>query len=411
MDKKYLLRIISYAALALAALVLIADIGYQIASSMVEQVETVLTERIDTGENIRTEGFLFRSESVLEYQTNGHLGYTVEDGDRVTVGSSVARVYNSAEETERLLGEIDRIERNLELIGEAESVKGIYTVVSADQRIAALRREIDDAAVQGSPVGSRLGDELLVMLYVRDLKSGKSLDETKSALAQERDSLKASLGAAGGTVTSNKIGYFYSNCDGYEGKFDADDLDSATVDDFAKLLDGSIEPTPNDHAVGKIVTDHNWYLICVLDAQAARGMSQSEHYSIAFGGDNDRVIDMELDRLVYEYGNDKSALVFRTSNMPEDFSYTRFQTVTIEQESFNGYRVPIGAVRSLGGISGVYILHGSVVEFREVRPINVQDGMVTVDADAEPSGEYKMLQYYDRIIVRGKELYVGKIID
>lgn len=411
MDKKYLLRIISYAALALAAIVLIADIAIQIAGSMVEEVETVLTERIDTGVNIRAEGYLLRSESVLEFQTNGHLGYTVEDGDRVTVGSSVASVYNDTADNRLLLEEIERIDRRLELIGEADSVKGIYTVVSADQRIAALRRQIDDATAQGSPVGSELEDELLVMLYVRDMKSGKTLDEISASLTEQRNSLKSQLGAPERTVTSDEIGYFYSECDGYESRFDSDDLMSATIADFTKLLDRSLEPTQNNNAVGKIVTDHNWYLICVLPLEEVRGMSESQRYNICFGGENDRVINMQLDRLVYEFGNEKSVLVFRSSDMPEDFSYTRFQTVTIEQEGFNGYRVPISAVRSLDGVSGVYVLRGSLVEFREISPINVQDGMVTVDADAEPSGAYSTLQYYDRIIVRGKELYVGRIID
>ena len=50
------------------------------------------------------------------------------------------------------------------------------------------------------------------------------------------------------------------------------------------------------------------------------------------------------------------------------------------------------------------------MEFREVSPIVLSDGTVLADALAEPTGKYQTLQYYDLLIVRGKELYVDKIV-
>lgn len=411
MDKKYLLRILSYAALALAAIVVIADIAIQIGGSMVQEVETVTTELIETGEYIRAQGYIVRSESVLQIQTNGYLGYTVEDGERVSQGSAVADVYADTDENRTKLEEIARIDRQLGLIAEANSAKGIYTVSSADQRIAILRQQIDAATAQGSLNSTELEDELLVMLYVRDMRSGKSLEETESALKEQRNSLVASLGAPGKTLTADKLGYFYSECDGYERYFDGESVMNATIADFKALLEGETEPEVPENTVGKIVTDYNWYLVCKLPIESVRGMSESKEYTLQFGGENNRSITMELARLVYEYGNDQSVLVFRSEDMPEGFQYTRFQTVTIRKEAFNGYRVPVSAVRSLDGVSGVYVLRGSIVEFREISPIAVQDGALTVDAGAEATGKYKMLQYYDRIIVKGKDLYVGRIID
>lgn len=411
MDKKYLLRILGYAALALAAVIVIVDIAFQIGGSMVQEVETADTVRIDTSEDIRAQGYIIRSESVLELQTNGYLGYTVADGERVSVGAQVADVYADTEENRSKLEAIENIDHKLDLIAEANSVKGIYTVSAADRRIAVLRQQLSDAVADGSPISRELEDELLVMLYVRDMRSGKSLDETQAALVQERNMLKASLGAPGKTLSADKLGYFYSECDGYETFFDADGVMNATIADFESVLAGEQTPELSEHTVGKIVTDYNWYLVCQLPVEQTRGMSESKRYTLHFDGENGRTLTMQLARLVYEYGNDKSVLVFQSEEMPEGFTYTRFQTVTIEQEQFSGYRVPISAVRSLDGISGVYVLRGSIVEFREISPVNVQDGVVTVDADAEATGKYKMLQYYDRIIVKGKDLYVGKIID
>ena len=65
----------------------------------------------------------------------------------------------------------------------------------------------------------------------------------------------------------------------------------------------------------------------------------------------------------------------------------------------------------LDGVTGVYVLKGSVVEFREVSPIAMSDGTILVDAEAESTGKYSALKYYDILVVRGKELYVGKIVE
>lgn len=411
MDKKYLLRILSYAALGLAAVVLIADIAIQIGTSLIQQVETVNTELIETSEQISAKGYIVRSESVLEVQTNGYIGYTVEDGERVSAGATVADVYADTDENRNSLEEIARIDKQLDLIAQANSVKGIYTVSSADQKIAALRQQVGETIGQGIPVSESIEDELLVMLYVRDMRSGKDLDELTASLKQQRSKLSASLGTPGKQIYADELGFFYSECDGYEGRMDAESVMSATIADFQAVLDGSQKPAMPENAVGKVVTDYGWYLVCELSAEQVRGMSESKSYTLHFDGEGNRTITMELARLVYEYGNDRSVLVFYSSNMPDGFGYTRYQTITIEQEAFNGYRVPVSAIRTLDGVSGVYVLRGSIVEFREISPVSVQDGMVVVDADAEATGKYKMLQYYDRIIVKGKDLYVGRIID
>ena len=112
-----------------------------------------------------------------------------------------------------------------------------------------------------------------------------------------------------------------------------------------------------------------------------------------------------------EYGSDTAIVVLSAEEMPRDFSYVRYQTLSITLNQTKGYRVPVSALRNLDGVTGVYVLRGSVVEFREVSPVLLSDGAVLVDAHAEPTGKHQMLSFYDTVIVRGKELYVGKIVD
>ena len=119
---------------------------------------------------------------------------------------------------------------------------------------------------------------------------------------------------------------------------------------------------------------------------------------------------MKLQRSIIEFGSDTVILIFVCTDMPLGFSYTRYQSVSIVIGETTGFRLPITAIRQLNGVTGVYVLKGRVVEFREISPVLMTDGAVLVDSSAKPTGDYLMLNQYDTVIVRGKELQIGKII-
>jgi hypothetical protein len=59
----------------------------------------------------------------------------------------------------------------------------------------------------------------------------------------------------------------------------------------------------------------------------------------------------------------------------------------------------------------VFVLHGSVVQFRQVEILYSQEGMIFSSASFQAESGYTALSRYDLIILNGKDLYVGKIID
>jgi hypothetical protein len=120
---------------------------------------------------------------------------------------------------------------------------------------------------------------------------------------------------------------------------------------------------------------------------------------------------MYLYRILSEVGSESAVLLFRADVLPQDFRYMRNQTVQIELSAFTGYRVPIGAVRIVNGQSGVFVLRGSIVEFRRILPLFEYDGYLLVaDSDATKGEEGSWLKKNESIIVKGKALYDGKIV-
>ena len=60
---------------------------------------------------------------------------------------------------------------------------------------------------------------------------------------------------------------------------------------------------------------------------------------------------------------------------------------------------------------GVYIKRGFIVQFREVIPLFAENGMMIVTNDKErSSGSYKLIAQNDNVILKGTDLYDGKIL-
>ncbi len=412
MDKKYLLRVIGYIALALAAVILIVDIAYQLAGSAVDSVETLPVASVTQELTIDADGYIVRNEIPLEYTSDGLLTYTVSDGTRVTAGEKVAEIYGGdegqSEKLEQLYGALAR----RQLLDDAFAKKGSYSSSAVDREIGRLKGEIDALTAKGSAVGlSALTDSLQTMLYIRELKVGNDLLDVQAALDAEIAELKDAVGGALSSVKSDRTGYYFSACDGYESILSIDDLEGADTDLLRSVLRREISPIEVTGTAGKIVTDYAWCVVVELPFTSAKDLNEGKSYAVGFTELGDEKINMQLTRLTVEYGSDTALAIFLCTEMPADFTYTRYQTVSIVLNEADGYRIPVGALRQRDGVTGVYVLRGSVVEFREISPVLLYNGSVLADSTAEPTGEYPMLNYYDVIIVRGKELYVGKIVD
>ena len=412
MDKKYLFRIAGYIALALAAVILIVDIAYQLAGSMVNSVETLPVSLVEEDLSVTADCYIVRDEVPIEHTADGLLTYKVADGTRVTAGDKVAEVYSGDAGQSKKLEQLNDVMNRQQLLEEALAKKGSYSSGAVDREITRLKSEIDALTAQGKTAGlAALTDSLQVMLYIRELKVGNDLSSVQKALEQEFLQLQEDVGGALSSVKSDRSGYFFSSCDGYESFLGIDSLTTASAEDLRVLLNRETEPLETNATAGKIVTDYTWCAVTEIPAVSARQLSQGSTYTVSFAESGNARVQMRLDRMIVEYGSETAILILSCVEMPENFSYTRYQSISIVWGSNGGYRIPVSALRNMNGITGVYVLRGSVVEFREVAPVLLSDGAVLVDSSANQSGEFPMLSYYDTVIVRGKELYVGKIVE
>ena len=393
-------------------------LGYHFINSFSSDIETEYALLVTESDVISLDAYILRSETVL-YSTEGssggalHVGYPFPDGTKVSVGSAVANVYSGSGSgsSDAILA----IDKQLDLLEASIITEGITSSDTSviDTRIANYYYTIRQTTELGGYSNlQKRRDELLTLMNKRKLITGSqdSYDSVIDDLQYQRDLLTSQYGSITDTIVTETSGYFYSELDGYETIFTADKANNMSFELFDQLTNAA-PVNYSSGAVGKLATDFSWYIVCETTSESLRYFTEGYKYTVNFPY-NDESLRMTVVDIVSEIGNDRVLLVLSTTLIPEDFSFRRMQPIEIVRSSYTGYKVPISAARLVDGVQGVYVLVGSIVEFRQIDILLEMDGYyIVAPRDIANDPDYaKKLGLYDSIVTGGKGLYVGKMI-
>lgn len=394
----------------------------QVMGGFDSDIVTETAMHVSMNDTIKAESCIFRNETVMANPAGGAVVTLVSEGERVSKGQLVANIYSN-ENDARLQDDINRINRRLEILQNSSVDKQfvISDLRKLDDDIDGIFAEIYEDASKGN-LSSAItsSSELLVMLNKRDIivESGFDYSSELEKLQSEKASLESRVGTVATPVFAEKAGYFFGDVDGYENIFDISLVDKITLLDFERLTSSKPDETIESGSL-KIVGDFVWNIVCSIDAEKARTLTEGWDYTLSFPENGDYEMDMTLSKIVSETNSSTALAVFRVNVLPKDFNYKRFQNAEIVIEGFEGISVPKKALRVVNGIEGVYILVGDVVRFRSIERIAEKDGYYIVklksaaavfEEDNGEQVEVKPLSLYDSIVVSGKQLFDGKII-
>lgn len=407
--------VVHIATIAVAAAAL-AYLGYHFFEGFSADIETEYATLVTDSDVVPLDAYIMRSESVIfaASATSGHsVGYVFSDGTKVHGGQVVANIYTGDGSSDEAIVDIDRRIDLLESSNLTDGMTSSDTYV-IDSKIQNYYYLIHQSTLLGNYSNlTKRRDELLTLINKRRILTGVTTgySDRIESLTAERALLSAGQDTIAESVEAPYAGYFYSTTDGYESTFSASKVESLTLAEFDKML--SSQPTRySDRAVGKMVSDFNWYIVCETTRDSLRYFTKGYSYYVNFPYNDDISIKMTLSNVVSEVGSDRVLLVLETERIPEDFSFRRMQPVELVRSSYTGYRVPISAARLVDGKQGVYIMIGNTIEFREIDILLEMDGYyIVAEQDPVNDPDYaSKLGLYDQIVVSGKNLYDGKLI-
>lgn len=399
---------------AIIAVIIVAYTIFHMVSLFSAELSTVVVAASTEETKIEFDGYIFRDEKVVYSNYGGAVDYIAEDGRKLATGEKLATVYEQGNNAS-VNKNIDAIDHMIEIISQ-----GTDDGVTLSQ-LPSIKEKTDDehysvmtklASGDIKEISKNIDAMTAEMCKESVLTNEDSpIDETLAYLRAERTRLMAA-GGNGMTLLADKSGYFYSGVDGYEKFFTLDAAEKMTPDAYQNYV--SLSPQQEEGGatpVGRMVYDTEWVFLALVSDRDAAHFEVGEYKNLTFTGDGNITIPLLLAEKVSDDDSDSVLLKFECDRMPNDFDFSRAQSVSAVVSSITGITIPKSATHKSDGYLYVYILRGSVVFERRIEVIYEGSDYYTVADGMEPDGEDVYLQSNDTLILNGQNLFDGRILD
>ena len=404
-DSDFFFGILTRAVSAVLAAVLVIYFGYHLIHMFTEDVSVVGVTSISQTETAEGVAWFIRDDRPL----GGGDGYpypVLADGSRAGKGEAVCRFY--AADLTPVREEIAATDREIAMlraeVGANVSSTGLkQTWSEASDAYGSLMKAV---SVGDYASAASLSDSLREKFGRRTFISGggNSLTAELSRLTARRSALLSSLGTPLKTVSAPESGYWFSSSDGLESAF-GPSL-AALFSEEAFNAAKAAEPGPVS-AAGVFCVSSRWYLAVEFDGFDADLLEPDREYPVTAG--SSRVVSMTLETKIRT--SDGMLLLFSSDIFPSDFSWQRSFRVSVPVREYDGYRIPISAMRSYEGMTGVYTLNGGYVCFRRTEVLTEGPGYYLVasyeDAESGPPRTYEVLRRGSRSAGDGYIFVIG----
>lgn len=425
MDKLLFKRIL-VAALTILALVYVT---YLLMNANFDMYPTENAVQATVTRSISAEGLIIRDETVINNTSSGILSYTVANGDTVEANREIAKVFSSHDDAVAN-SQADTLEKKIAVLKESQK-NSLAGVVSVDVINNSIKNNIisylSDVNRFNIEAVRSDADKLLTSINQRQLLTGKisNFDGQIASLTAEMQALRSASGESKGAIVTPRSGTFTEFCDGYETAYDYAKIDEMTLEDLHQVQKSS----PAQQAAGKIIGTVKWYVACEVTADQASTLSTFDGaITVLFSEASTETIPATLYR-VSSKGGDSALVILECDYMDNGLLEARREPIEIGMGSYSGLRVSKHAIHDdyvtkttydendkpreeKKKVQGVYVLYGSEVQFKQISILYSTKDYVICDTSPEADVLFngETIALYDKVIVKGDDLYDGKVI-
>ena len=175
--------------IGLAALAAVAYLGLQLSLNIGTMIDIDYATYATANDDITTDAYFFREETVLTSQYRGTNTYFYSDGEKVALGSDVVAVYASSSDAS-LQAKINSLNRKIKLL-EMSSVTKTYStsdISRMDETISddilSILKAVDDGSIYNATLGET--DLLITLNRRRSILRSSSLKPASRAARRYR---------------------------------------------------------------------------------------------------------------------------------------------------------------------------------------------------------------------------------
>lgn len=379
---------------ALSVLVF-ATIGSQIYYFINDKHETIEAELCNINEDISFQGVIIRDEKVLHYDGDGILDYQYNDGNKVSVNSTIANIYSSVDD---IIAQ-RKIAKKISQINDLKRAQNPGTTDYIQPET--LKTKIDNEYKQILSYTQKknysslnnLKDDLSVVINIYNLVTGNTKnynDRIKSLMSEVKELQNSSKPVD--VITADTTGYFVSYADGYENTLTYEKALKLTEEDINKIINS--KPQIKTNVMGKMFEDYSCKIIGVLDYD--KRIVEGETLNMTTSSSN-HVYELTVESVRPTEDEDKIIALFSCDILDNTMVQNRVQSIKIVFDDYQGIKVPRSAIRFQGDQKGVYVMLGKDIIFKKIDVIyeNEEDDFVL----SKNTSDDEFLLLYDQILL------------
>ncbi len=323
-----------------------AMVGYGINYAF-SPVKTQKLEYITQENAINTNGFIVRDEWVMYTRSAGTVYHSVSEGSRVSKDSNIGSLFYG-DVSEDSIKELKVVDNKIKKAESDESVHSLSDLDATNVESSIYRRENDiiDAAQDN--------DILSIARYKRDINSLRANNGLSAGTLAELDAQKTqileTIGVLKDDIYAQISGVFTSYVDGYETILVPSQTESYDVPYFESLSQSPKVRKISSRVdaggeVCKIVNNHVWYVMMSIPSDMLDGRNTGDSVKLRFNNMADAEVKGSISTISEEYGGRRVVTVKCPEYLESAFSY-RLVDVDLIFESYDGYKIPVHAVRT-----------------------------------------------------------------
>ena len=399
--------------------------GFQTYRYFEDPLSTTVTYAYEVEEAVETAGTVVRTEQVLEDESSTLLRLRRSEGERVSVGGTVALVYADQSSVDRQ-AEIDSLTAQLEQLRFArESTLGAEVSARLDSQIFQNLVSYRSAVAAGRlDQAEDRGQTLRTLVLKRDYTPA-DMETLDAQIAQAEDRLRQLSAQATGAVrriTATASGLYSAVVDGYETVLTPASLEGITPSALAAVqVDGAVRSS-----VGKLILGDVWYYAAPMTASEAAALekrqSEGESLTLRFSKGVERDLPVRLASVGPEESG-RVVAVFQGQTYLQSLTLLRRQNAQVISGAVEGQRIPKDALRMVErtetgedgterttAVTGVYCVVGAEARFKPVEVLYTGDNFLLVRSAPDLTAEKLRLRSGDEVIVQARDLFDGKVV-
>lgn len=417
-----------YIIIAVVSVILIGYIVTGVYDNYTGSIRTEFTFSTTASDIVKVKGVVFRDEykkknsqnsAIIKGSAGDIYSPVVSDGESIGKNEPIAYVFNSQDQLDAYKESLE-IKSDIETLTKLQDSKNMeyLDVDLLNLEISnALRdyiklcdlNELSDVSAMTDTLNYKMTSKQIITTQQINFTSEiKSLQTQYNQLQKQIKNKKV--------VTSPFAGYFVSKIDGYEQLCKYSDITENKITPSAvnKILNKDVKIT--DNAYGKIVSQHTWYFVFNMSfAQSSKIKVRSEVY-VDFPEKG--ITDIPMTVASMKRDGDEVALVLKCRTMNSELLSLRIEEAEVKIGSYKGCKISNEALVSQNAVMGVYVYSGNCAIFKPIDIIYNGDDYVIANAlliDEEKTNggaqdDLHTLKPYDKVILKGRNLYDGKVI-